>query len=525
MKQGTGAGGGSPTGPMENHDARLTAQEGGLLSGILAAALDAIIVIDAEDRVLEFNAAASEVFRCPREDALGRDVAELVIPPAVRSRHRVALARHLATGQQAILDRRIELEAQRVDGEVFPAELTVTRLPGQPPRFVAFIRDLTERRAMQAALHEAEQRFKSLIEQVRDYAIFLMDPERRPTSWNQGVARILGFEEQEFLGQDVVPRIFTPEDVQSGAAVREFEIAERTGTATDDRWMMRKSGTRFFALGVTLARRAPDGKLLGFAKIMRDRTDQKRLEMELRTTAEQLAAANQSQKAFLAVLSHELRNPLAPIRNGVEILRTLGPSHPGSANILSMLDRQILHLVRLVDELLDLTRISSGKIALRMEVIDLIPLLRQAVEATAAQCGDPSGRIEADLPDLPLWIRGDPTRLVQVASNLLHNACKFTPATGRIVMSACREGSHAVVKVRDTGVGIQPEHLEKIFEMFHQIEASATVQSGLGIGLALTRQLIELHGGTIRGTSAGRGEGSEFEFRLPLAQALATPGA
>ena len=493
-----------------------------LLSGALSAALDAVIVIDASDVILEFNPAACQVFGCTREEALGRDLAELVIPPAVRERHRVALARHVATGERRILDRRIELEAQRVNGETFPAELTVTRMPGETPRFVAFIRDLSERRAMEAALEEAELRFRELIEQVKDYAIFLMDPDRRAISWNEGVARILGFSEAEFIGIDVPRAIFPPEDVAAGVPDREFETAERMGTASDDRWMMRKDGTRFFALGVTLARRGADGKLLGFAKIMRDRTDQKRLELELRETAEQLAVANGRQKAFLAVLSHELRNPLAPIRNGVEILRMAGVSSTTSAAVLDMLDRQVVHLVKLIDELLDLTRINSGKIALRREVVDLLPALRQAVEITEAQCHDPAPRIDMRLPPEPLWVDADPTRLVQIASNLLHNACKFTPAGGRIEMAARREGAEAVVTIRDTGIGIQEEHLKRIFEMFQQIEAPAGVQSGLGIGLALTRTLVELHGGNIRASSAGIGAGSEFEVRLPLARG---PGA
>lgn len=489
-----------------------------LLSGALSAALDAVIVIDASDVILEFNPAACQVFGCTREEALGRDLAELVIPPAVRERHRVALARHVATGERRILDRRIELEAQRVNGETFPAELTVTRMPGRTPRFVAFIRDLSERRAMEAAIAEAELRFRELIEQVKDYAIFLMDPDRRAISWNEGVARILGFSEAEFIGIDVSRAIFPPEDVAAGVAEREFETAEKMGTASDDRWMVRKDGTRFFALGVTLARRRANGDLLGFAKIMRDRTDQKRLELELRETAEELAVANGRQKAFLAVLSHELRNPLAPIRNGVGILRMAGVSAANSATVLDMLDRQVGHLVKLIDELLDMTRINSGKIILRREIVDLLPALRQAVEITEAQCHDPAPRMDVRLPSEPLWVDADPTRLVQIVSNLLHNACKFTPAGGRIEMAADREGAEAVVTIRDTGIGIQEEHLKRIFEMFQQIETPAGVQSGLGIGLALTRTLIELHGGSIRASSAGVGAGSEFEVRLPLAR-------
>lgn len=490
-----------------------------VFSGAFAAALDAVIVIDENDRILEFNPAATQVFGYTREQAVGSDLAELIVPPPLRARHRAALAHHVATGHKTILDRRIELQAQKAGGATFPVELTVTRIEGRKPRFVAFLRDLTERRAMEVALAETEQRYKSLIDELRDYAIFMMDTDRRATSWNRGVERVLGYTEAEFLGLDVVPAIFTPEDVAGGVADREFDTARRLGTASNDRWMMRRDGTRFFALGVTLARRARDGALLGYAKIMRDRTDQKQLEVQLRDTAQKLAQANRRQRDFLAVLSHELRNPLAPIRNGIGILRLAGGSEETSEKVIRMMDRQVAHLAKLVDELLDMSRVNTGRISLSRKPLDLVQALRHAIEVAQSHCAGHRVRLVARLPRDPIVVDGDATRITQIFSNLLHNACKFTPADGHVEVGMHAEGAWAVATIRDTGIGIQPEHLERIFEMFEQLEESSDTKSGLGIGLALTKSLVELHGGSIEASSGGANQGSQFEVRLPLAAA------
>ena len=488
-----------------------------VFSGAFAAALDAVIVIDENDRILEFNPAATQVFGYTREEAIGGDLGELIVPPELRARHRAALARHLATGQATILGRRLELKAQKAGGATFPVELTVARIPGDKPRFVAFLRDLTERRAMESALAETEQRYKSLIDELRDYAIFMMDTSRRATSWNRGVERVLGYTEAQFVGLDVVPAIFTPEDVAAGVPDHEFDTARRLGTASDDRWMMRRDGTRFFALGVTLARRAPDGSLAGYAKIMRDRTDQKRLEVQLRETAQKLAEANRRQRDFLAVLSHELRNPLAPIRNGIGILRLAGRPDEACGKVIDMMDRQVVHLAKLVDELLDMSRVNTGRIALSIAPLDLVQAMRHVLDVAEANCGGHRVRIVALFPPEPIVIDGDATRVTQIFSNLLHNACKFTPSDGQVEVDLRIDGPWAVATIRDTGIGIQPEHLERIFEMFQQIEETADAKSGLGIGLALTKSLVELHGGSITARSAGVNEGSEFEVRLPLA--------
>jgi len=368
--------------------------------------------------------------------------------------------------------------------------------------------------AAQSALTESERRFSTLIGQMRDYAIFFIDGSGRATSWNEGVKRVLGYDEEEFIGQDLTEKIFPPEDVRRGVPQRELATAAERGTANNDRWMLRKDGTRFYAMGVTVARRDDEGRLVGFAKIMRDQTDRQRLEDLLGDTARHLAEVNQRQSHFLAMLSHELRNPLAPIRIAAEILRIPGRSERESKEAIEMIYRQVGQLVRLVDDLLDMNRIRSGKVVLRRERFDLSIAVTHAIEAAKAYCLH--NPITVDFPGEPVSVEGDAARLTQVVSNLLHNACKFTPNGGRVHVTLSKESSQAVVRVEDAGIGIEPENLERIFEMFEQAAGDRS-EGGLGIGLTLSRSLVEMHQGKLEVRSEGSGKGSEFTVRLPLA--------
>jgi PAS domain S-box-containing protein len=418
------------------------------VTGTMQTALDSIVTIDQHDRILEFNPAAERTFGFRRGDVIGRELGGLIIPERYRERHRVALKRYLETGEKTILDRRLELAALRADGAEIPIELAVTQVSTKPPAFTAYIRDLTEKRAAEHALRESEQRFRGLIEQVPDYAIFFTDRDGLATSWNEGVRRVLGFVQEEFIGCDITKAIFTPEDVRAGVPLHELETAAREGTASNDRWMMRKGGKRFFALGVTVARRNAQGELEGFAKIMRDRTDMKKLEDDLNATVESLEGINERQAQFLAMLSHELRNPLAPIRTAVEVLKITRGQGGEAAQAIDVLSRQVTQLVRLVDDLLDLNRIRTGKIQLAKERVDLRAALAHAVEIAQAQCVHYQHHLDVSQPDDPVYIEGDPARIGQVVSNLLHNACKFTPTGGRVELTLAREEGDAVIRVR-----------------------------------------------------------------------------
>ncbi len=233
--------------------------------------------------------------------------------------------------------------------------------------------------------------------------------------------------------------------------------------------------------------------------------------------AEALRLADQRKDEFLATLAHELRNPLAPIRNALEILRLAGDDPAKAKAARQMMERQVVQMVRLVDDLLDVSRITTGKLTVRKSVLDLQSVLRDAVEIVKPFIDARKHRFEIDLPAEPIAIEGDRTRLAQVFSNLLNNAAKYSDPEGEITLSAAREGRDAVVRVRDKGIGLAPESLVSIFDMFMQVDRSLErSQAGLGVGLTLAKRLVELHGGSIEVVSDGVGKGSEFVVRLPL---------
>jgi len=260
-----------------------------------------------------------------------------------------------------------------------------------------------------------------------------------------------------------------------------------------------------------------DGRPVAFATVSQDVTERRRLEDDLRRVVAELSDADRRKNEFLAMLAHELRNPLAPISNAVRAL-SLGRRDETAVDSASeMLERQVGQIIRLVDDLLDVSRISRGKIALRPERVELTRIIDQAVEASRAQYRSMDQELTVSLPSEPVYLNADPTRLAQVVGNLLNNAHKFTDVGGRISVAVEREGAQVVIRVKDTGVGIAAEHLAGIFEMFTQVESSLErSRSGLGIGLTLVKTLVEMHGGTVEAHSDGPGRGSEFVVRLPV---------
>ena len=365
-------------------------------------------------------------------------------------------------------------------------------------------------------LRDPRSHFDAIVAQVRDYAIFTLDIAGRARSWNEGVHRVLGFEESEFLGADVAPIIFTPEAQASGAPAREFEQAIRTGQANDDRWMRRKDGSAFFAAGTTTAIRNEEGKVTGFVKVMRDQTQWMNTQSELQRTVEELARVDRERTAFIAVLAHELRNPLAPLSNVAQLLKKSAqdPSRIGSMALL--IERQVTQMTRLIADLLDVSRIAHGKIELKRSVVELSAIVQQALEVVRPQAESLRHVISFARASEPLYVSFDAVRLVQVLVNLLNNAYKFTPEAGHIWISTEKEGELVATKIRDDGIGIPLAEQSHIFDMFNQVDSSKErSQGGLGIGLSLVRKLVELHGGTVQVYSAGQGTGSEFMIRLP----------
>ena len=262
--------------------------------------------------------------------------------------------------------------------------------------------------------------------------------------------------------------------------------------------------------------RDEQGNVAGAVLIFRDITERYRMESELRRNAAELSEADRRKNEFLAILAHELRNPLAPIGNAVEIMRLSGEDPRPMAAARAMVERQLGQLVRLVDDLLDVSRISRGKIELRKTRLEIGPIVQQSVESVTPLLGSLQHRLELDLPTQPVWVMADPARLAQVLGNLLNNACKFTDAGGMLRLGVREEDGQVVIRVRDNGIGIAPEQLPQVFDLFVQADTSLERQgSGLGIGLTLVKELVQLHGGSVSVHSAGLGQGSEFTVRLP----------
>jgi PAS domain S-box-containing protein len=363
--------------------------------------------------------------------------------------------------------------------------------------------------AEQRLREDAEQQYRLLMENVKDFAIFLLDTNGRIATWNSGAERILGFKEEEIIGQPYAI-IFTPQDIVKDQPQYELEIARDKGRSEDERWHVRKDSRQFWASGVVTPLWDEDGTLRGFAKVMRDITARKRAETEL-------AEANRRKDEFLAMLGHELRNPLAPISNSLHALRLEQLVSPTAQEAIAMIDRQAKRLIRLVDDLLDVSRITTGKIHVRKERVDLYTIINHAVETTWHLVESRKLELTVSLPTESIWLEADPARMEQVMSNLISNAAKYTEPGGRIWVTVERQGSEATVSIKDTGIGILSEMLPDIFDLFVQGDRSLDrAQGGLGIGLTLVKALVQMHEGRVLAHSPGVGKGAEFIVRLPV---------
>jgi PAS domain S-box-containing protein len=362
-----------------------------------------------------------------------------------------------------------------------------------------------------------DEAYRMLVESIHDYAVFMLEPDGRVATWNAGAERIKGYRAEEIIGKSFTT-FYTDEDLQSGKCEMELRGAAAAGRFEDEGFRVRKDGSRFWANVVISAVRDERGALVGFSKVTRDLTERKRSEEErtARLVAEQ---ANRAKDEFLAMLGHELRNPLAPIVTALQLMK-LRATEPASRE-QQIIERQVKHMVRLVDDLLDISRITRGMIELRKSRIDVRDVLAKAVETVSPLLEQRGHHFEVQVPPEPALVEGDGARLTQVFVNLLTNAAKYTEPGGHIRLSLRHRAREVIVEVSDDGAGIAADLLPKIFELFVQGEQAGTARSagGLGIGLALVRSLVALHGGSVAASSDGAGSGSTMTVRLPAVTA------
>ena len=365
---------------------------------------------------------------------------------------------------------------------------------------IGVLRLRAERASREAALRSSEARFRGLVEQATD-GIFVADARGAYIDVNSAGCAMLGYTREELLRLTIADVLDPTEVERIGTEVARFEGGEMVVSE----WRFRrKDGSNF--TGEVRGRQCADGRLQA---IVIDITERKARELDLRE-------ADQRKDEFLAMLAHELRNPLAPIRYAARVLGKLDLEEPRVQWARDVIERQVAHLARLVDELLDISRIARGKITLKKARVELSELVRQACEAAQPLMLAKGHRFDVMLPEKRVTIDGDLVRLVQVLQNLLDNAAKYTPERGRIELVAGLSGGEVEIEVRDNGAGIPASLLPEVFELFRQGEHGPDrSQGGLGIGLTLVRQLVELHGGRVEARSAGLGQGASFTVRLP----------
>ena len=488
----------------------------------------AIFLLDPEGRVITWNSGARLIKGYEAHEIVGAHFSKFYPPESLASdfpAHELRVA--AAQG-------RFEDEGWRVkkDGSLFWANVVITALYDERKNLLGFAkvtRDLTHRREHEENLRQSEERFRLLVEGVQEYAIFMLDVNGMVATWNRGAERIKGYRGDEIIGQHF--RKFYPQDaVESGWPDHELKVAAAEGRFVDEGWRVRKDGSKFWA-HVTITALRDEDRLRGFAKLTRDLTERKRTEaletssaeretmLEAERGARMLAQRTARMKdEFLATLSHELRTPLNAILGWTQLLRArVSPEPEELRRGMEVIERNARAQVRLIDDLLDLSRIMSGRFRLDVQQVSLLEIVKGALDSIEPTAQTKGVRLESILDPQSVIVSGDPGRLQQVFWNLLSNAVKFTPKGGKVQVILQRVNSHIEFSVSDTGIGIPADFLPHVFERFSQKDSSTQREfGGLGLGLAISKQLMDLHGGSIQAKSMGEGQGATFVVSLPL---------
>jgi PAS domain S-box-containing protein len=453
-------------------------------------------------------------------------------------------------------DGRFEEEGWRTrkDRSLFWVNVVITAIRntrGDLLGYAKVTRDLTERRRAESELRSSEERLRLLIASVRDYAIFVLDPTGHVASWNPGAERLKGYQANEIIGQHF-SRFYPEEDIRAGKCERELEDSARLGSFEDEGWRLRKDGSPFWANVVITPIRDAKGTLVGFAKVTRDLSERKRheeerislaraeeakrvaeanqeraraLALELSSARDRAEQATRLKDEFLATVSHELRTPLNAILGWARMLATGSLPADKAIHAVETIVRNATAQSKIIEDLLDVSRIITGQLRLDVDDVDVNQLVSAAIEVVRPGAEAKGLTFQWLLnPDAGV-IKGDAVRLQQILWNLLTNAVKFTPRGGRIHVTLHREDSHVTIEVADTGKGIAPEFLQRVFDRFTQHESTNSQRiGGLGLGLAIVKHLAELHGGSVAAHSDGENAGSKFVVKLPHAP-VRTPRA
>jgi PAS domain S-box-containing protein len=496
------------------------AHETGDLHRLLVESVDdyAIFALDPDGYIVSWNAGAQRIKGYTAHEAIGQHFS--IFYP----REKIEEGFPEFELKQAAQVGRFEDEGWRIrkDGTRFWANVVITALRDSSGHLIGFgkvTRDLSERRLAEEALRESEERFRLLVQGVRDYAIFMLDPTGHITTWNAGAERIKGYTSDEIIGKHF-SIFYTPEDLASGKPPRELEIATKTGVYEEEGWRLRKDGTHFWASVVITALHRPDGSLAGFAKVTRDLTERRAAhEREIETARKAAASdeANRTKSQFLAAMSHELRTPLNAIGGYTDLIAmgVRGPVTDEQLEDLQRIKRSQQHLLGIINDILNFSRVEAGQITYDYSTVplcDVIEAVGHMIEPQAAGKG-----LKLEVHECPVEVAAwaDKAKVEQILINLLSNAVKFTEQ-GKVTLECDWHDSHRVaITVTDTGVGIPPDHLEKIFEPFVQVGRSLSqAQEGTGLGLAISRDLARGMGGDIVVTSEPE-KGSRFTLILP----------
>jgi PAS domain S-box-containing protein len=488
----------------------------------LASIGDAVISTDADGRVTYLNRVAEALTGWIQKEAAGRPLPDVfhIVNEQTRQPAENPALRALREGVVVGLANHTVLIAR--DGSERPIDDSAAPMVdelGAPVGVVLVFRDVTERRRAE----EAQARLAAIIESSDD-AIVSKTLDGIIRTWNAGAERLFGHRAEEAVGRPItliIPPDRLGEETEILSRLSRGERIEHFETVR-----MAKDG-RLIDISLTISPvRDAEGTIIGASKIARDVTGRKQAEEALRKAMEALQEAGRRKDEFLAVLAHELRNPLAPLRNGLQVMRLASGDADLVAKTRDMMDRQLSHMVRLIDDLLDISRIGSNKMELRRSRVLLADVISSAVETARPVLEAAGQELTVALPPEPILLDADLTRLAQVFGNLLNNSAKYTERGGRIWLTAAREGGDVIVAVRDTGIGIPADALPAVFDLFSQVDRSMERSTGgLGIGLALVKGLVEMHGGTVEAASPGQGRGSTFTVRLPVLESRPAPPA